>query len=82
MSNRDNLPGTDRKGFIKIVELPGKVILWIFYMLPSGGYAKTRMSARWARSPIMTLIVGGVFWLSMLGLLLLVLFQNMQGKGI
>ncbi len=73
MDNRDNLSGKKSEGLLKIIEIPGKVVLWLFYMFPIGGYEGTRMSSRWARSPIMTVVVGAIFWVLVLsGLVFLI----------
>lgn len=60
---KDRLDGTKKKHFlIEFFLIPGRVILWINYMMPGKGYSAVRQSARNARSPIMTLIYSIGFW--------------------
>ena len=60
---KDRLDGTKKKHFlIEFFLVPGRVILWINYMMPGKGYSAVRQSARNARSPIMTFIYSIGFW--------------------
>ncbi len=60
---KDRLDGTKKKHFLlEIFLIPGRVILWINYMMPGKGYAAVRQSSRNARSPIMTLLYSIGFW--------------------
>ncbi len=61
---RDNLSGIEKRSrLFNWFIFPGKALLWIFYMFPSGGYANTRQSSRWARSPLVTAIISSLFWI-------------------
>lgn len=63
MFERDNLSGIPQNPKTHWFIFLGKVLLWLLYMLPPSGYAGTRRSARWARSPLVTVIVASAFWL-------------------
>lgn len=65
--SRDRLDGTRNFNPISAFYLvPGRVWLWLNYMNPKGGYAGVRMATRHARSPIMTWIYSGMFWIAVL----------------
>lgn len=67
--NRDRLDGTEKRSWKKELFLaPGRLLLWIQYMNPQGGIRGVAISARHARSPIMTWLYSIGFWTA-LGLL-------------
>ena len=60
---KDRLDGTARKNWlIEFFLIPGRVILWVNYMLPGKGYAAVRQTSRNARSPVMTFLYSVGFW--------------------
>lgn len=61
---KDRLDGTKKKHFlIELFLIPGRVILWINFMMPGKGYSAVRQSSRNARSPIMTFLYSTGFWI-------------------
>lgn len=66
-TSRDRLDGSKKINPItEIYLIPGRVWLWLNYMNPKGGYAAVRASTRHARSPVMTWIYSGMFWIFIL----------------
>lgn len=49
--------------------IPGRVILWLRYMFPSGGFAGVAATGRQARSPIMAIGYSIAFYLAVIGLI-------------
>jgi len=63
---KDRLDGTKKKPFLLEFFLsPGRIILWLQYMMPGKGYSAVRQSSRNARSPIMTLLYSLGFWVAL-----------------
>ena len=63
MASRDRLDGSEKKNVLfELYTIPGRIILWLGYMFPGKNYSKVRMSARHARSPIMTFVYSTVFY--------------------
>jgi hypothetical protein len=63
MAARDRLDGSEKKNVLfELYTIPGRIILWLGYMFPGKNYSKVRMSARHARSPIMSFVYSTVFW--------------------
>lgn len=61
--SRDRLDGTSGKSIAKEVFLaPGRVILWLQYMFPQNGIRGVALSARHAKSPLMTWFYSIAFW--------------------
>jgi len=61
--DRDRLDGTDSGSPLKELFLaPGRIALWIYYMFPGNSYRSVRMTARHARSPLMTFFYSLIFW--------------------
>lgn len=74
-TSRDRLDGTEKKSWKKELFLaPGRLILWIQYMFPQNGMRGIAMSARHAKSPIMTWLYSGLFWTGSLVLLVTSMF--------
>ncbi len=71
MFERDNLSGIEKQSrLFNWFIFPGKALLWVLYMFPGNGYSNTRQSARWARSPLITVIVSCLFWIGLLCLII------------
>jgi hypothetical protein len=64
--HRDNLSGTSFDKPWKYVLVPGMVIQWWMYMNPGRGFHGLAVSARTARSPLMTYILSGMFWIGLI----------------
>ncbi len=63
MASKDRLDGSEKGNVLfELYTIPGRIILWLGYMFPGKGYSKVRMSARHARSPIMSFGYSTVFW--------------------
>lgn len=61
--DRDRLDGTEQGSpLMELFLAPGRAVLWFLYMFPGTGYHRVRMSARHARSPIMTFIYSLIIW--------------------
>lgn len=64
--NKDRLDGTAKGGCLfELFTLPGRIILWIQYMNPSGKSGQWTMVAqtkRRASSPVMTVLYSLAFW--------------------
>lgn len=60
--DRENLPELKLDRWWKWVLLPGVVILWFGYMFPDSGVRGAVVSARRARSPIMTVYYSLAFY--------------------
>ena len=61
--DRDRLDGTEQRSpLMELFLAPGRTALWILYMFPGTGYQQVRMSARHARSPMMTFIYSLIIW--------------------
>ena len=71
---RDNLPGISFDKPWKYVLFPGVVVQWWMYMNPGRGFHGLAVSARTARSPLMTYVLSAIFWtgLIVVGFLFLV----------
>lgn len=63
---RDNLPGITFDKPWKYVLLPGVVAQWWMYMNPGRGFHGLAVSARTARSPLMTYILSAIFWIGLI----------------
>lgn len=63
---RDNLAGVSFDGPWRFALIPGAIIQWWMYMNPGRGFHGVAVSARVARSPIMTYVLSVVFWLGAL----------------
>ena len=72
MFERDNLSGISPEVQNHWLIIPGKVILWLIYMLPLRMNI-SRYSGRWSRSPIITITVAMLFWLFLLASILYLL---------
>lgn len=80
MAGRDRLDGSDKKSFFaELYTSPGRLILWLQYMFPIGGYSKTRSSARHARSPIMTFLYSTAFWVGSIAYIFLTFIAPKDG---
>jgi hypothetical protein len=53
----------------KWIFLPGAVIQWFLYMFPSGGFGRVVSDTRMSRSPLMTYLLGSLFYLAILAIL-------------
>lgn len=63
--SRDRLDGTNGKSVVKEIFLaPGRVILWLQYMFPQNGIRGVALSARHAKSPLMTWFYSIAFWVT------------------
>ena len=64
---RDRLDGSKNNSkFYEFYTIPGRIILWLQYMFPEKGYAKTRQTSRHARSPLMTFFYSTGFWIAII----------------
>jgi hypothetical protein len=63
---RDNLPGISLDKPWKFVLIPGIVLQWWMYMNPRRGFHGLVISARTARSPLMTYILSAAFWIGLI----------------
>jgi hypothetical protein len=63
---RDNLPAFDFDRPWKWLVLPGLVLQWLFFMFPGGKRMAVAMSARHARSEIMTYAYAALFYIGVL----------------
>jgi hypothetical protein len=70
--DRENLPEIKMDRWWKWLLLPGVVILWFGYMFPDSGVRGAVVSAKQARSPIMTIYYSLAFYGGLLFLLFLV----------
>lgn len=70
---RDNLPGISLDKPWKYVLIPGVVLQWWMYMNPGRGFHGLVVSARTARSPLMTYFLSAAFWIGLIFLTLVFL---------
>lgn len=64
MTSRDNIAGIGGGPLLRLFLLPGMVIQWAAYMFVGGkSYGRVRQDTRLARSPLMTFVYAGAFWL-------------------
>lgn len=59
---RENKPGVEFDRAWKWLLLPGVVTQWFLYTFPTGGFAKVVTDTRVARSPLMTYVISGIFY--------------------
>lgn len=57
------------KKCLKWAVFPGRLILWMLYMFPSGGFIGVASSARQARSPVMVVAYSIGFYLAIIGVI-------------
>lgn len=74
--HRDNLPGVSLDKPWKLVLIPGVVLQWWIYMHPGRGFHGLAVSARTARSPLMTYILSATFWIGLIVLALILLLKR------
>jgi hypothetical protein len=76
-NNKDNLSGHSSSNiFVTLYMLPGKIILWLEYMNPKGGFEGVAASRRKAQSPIFTFIAATIFWFFAIFFIFPALFQE------
>lgn len=73
---RDNLPGISLDKPWKYVLIPGVVLQWWMYMNPRRGFHGLAVSARTARSPLMTYILSAAFWIGLILLTLVLILKR------
>jgi hypothetical protein len=69
---RENKPGVTFDSAWKWLLLPGVIVQWFLYTFPTGGIARVVTDTRVARSPLMTYVISGVFYLFAIPLVILV----------
>lgn len=73
---RENKPRVEFDRAWKWLLLPGVITQWFLYTFPTGNFSKVVTDTRVARSPLMTYVISGIFYLiavPLIGLLLLAL---------
>lgn len=73
---RENKPGVEFDRAWKWLLLPGVIAQWFLYTFPTGSFAKVVTDTRVARSPIMTYVISGIFYLLTLPLIVLFLLAK------
>lgn len=69
--SRDNISGNSGGLLVTVFLFPGMVFQWVIYIFVAGKrYGEIRERTRLARSPIMTWVYSGLFWVAVVGYLL------------
>ncbi len=71
--NRDNIPNLTFDRPWKWLLLPGLLIQWSIYMFPNGPFSKVVANTRQARSPFMTYVFSGMFYLVLASILFMLI---------
>ncbi|WP_128928757.1 hypothetical protein [Bradyrhizobium guangxiense] len=77
---RENKPGVEFDRAWKWLLLPGVVAQWFLYTFPTGSFAKVVTDTRVARSPIMTYVISGIFYILVLPLIGLALLSLISAR--
>lgn len=73
---RENKPGVDFDRTWKLLLLPGVIAQWFLYTFPTGNFSKVVTDTRVARSPLMTYVISGIFYLLTVPLIVLFLLAK------
>ena len=77
---RENKPGVEFDQAWKWLLLPGVIAQWFLYTFPTGNFSKVVTDTRVARSPIMTYVISGIFYLLTVPLIVLLLFAKVSAR--
>lgn len=77
---RENKPGVELDRAWKWFLLPGIVAQWFLYTFPTGNFSKVVTDTRVARSPVMTYVISGIFYILAVPLIALALFTVVVGR--